>query len=116
MAASKKYRGEINFKNLDEWLHSTGFLFPKNETQLARFNRLYADYDFKLKDVRIDVKSIIDGSVCFNTRIFRIIEDEDINKEIGELKMVARKGQEIPKQVIDKMRKKHRKDDGDKEQ
>lgn len=116
MAANRKYKGEVNYKNLNEWLHSTGFLFPENEMQLARFNKLYNDYDFKLKDARIDVRSIIDGSVCFNARIFRIIEEDEVVKGIDELKMVARKGQEIPKHIIDKMRQKHRKKDDNQKQ
>lgn len=115
MATNKKYQGKIDLNNLGEWLCSTGFLFPKNEIQLARFNELYADYDFKLKDARIDVKSIIDGNVCFNTRVFRIIEEDEI-KDIEELKMVARKGQEVPKHIIDKMKQKHRKSNDGEEQ
>jgi len=73
MATNKKYQGKVDLDNLREWLCSTGFLFPQNELQLARFNELYADYDFKLKDARIDVKSIIDGNVCFNTSVMSTI-------------------------------------------
>lgn len=49
--------------NLNEWMHSTGFLFPRNEKELARFNELYADYDFKLKDASIDLSKIINGEL-----------------------------------------------------
>lgn len=115
MATNKKYQGKISLNNLGEWLCSSGFLFPQNELQLARFNELYADYDFKLKDARIDVRSIIDGNVCFNTRVFRIIKEDEI-KDIEELKMVARKGQEVPKHIIDKMKQKHRKNNDGEEQ
>jgi hypothetical protein len=115
MATNKKYQGKIDLNNLGEWLCSSGFLFPQNEIQLARFNELYADYDFKLKDARIDVKSIIDGNVCFNTRVFRIIKEDEI-KDIEELRMVARKGQKVPKNIIDKMKQKHRKSNDGEEQ
>ena len=31
MAIDKKYIGKISDDNLDDWLHSTGFLYPTNE-------------------------------------------------------------------------------------
>jgi len=102
-------KNKINNQNLEEWFRSTGFLFPTNELELERFNKLYADYDFKLKDVSIDARSIIVGNVCFcGTKVFRIGKTDELNSEIEELKMVARKGQEVPKHILDKMTKKHR--------
>lgn len=116
MATDKKHSGKVDMNNLNEWLRSTGFLFPTNEIELVRFNELYADCDFKLKDVSIDVKSIIEGNLCSNTRVIRIIKSKGIKNEIEDLKMVARKGQEIPKHILDKMTKKHRKNnDGEEE-
>ena len=101
---------KINNQNLEEWFRSSGFLFPTNELELARFNKLYADYDFKLKDASIDAKSIIEGNVCScGTKVFSIVKFDELKNEIEELKMVARKGQEIPKHILDKMTKKHRK-------
>lgn len=94
--------------NLDEWLCSVGFLYPTNDIQLNRFNKLYDDYDFKLKDVQIDVNSIINGLRKTITTI-KIIDD--INEsEISELKMAARNGIEnLPQDIIDKMYNKHKK-------
>ncbi len=110
-------KNKINNRNLEEWFRSTGFLFPTNELELARFNKLYADYDFKLKDASIDAKSIIEGNVCSGgTKVFSIGKVDELNSEIEELKMVARKGQEIPKHILDKMTKKHRKNNDDKEE
>lgn len=109
MATDRKYNGKVDMNNLNEWLRSTGFLFPTSEIELMRFNELYADYDFKLKDTSIDVKSIIEGNLCSNARIFKIVKNEGANSEIEELKMVARKGQGVPKHIIDKMTRKHRK-------
>lgn len=109
-------KNKINNLNLEEWFRSTGFLFPTNELELARFDKLYADYDFKLKDVSIDAKSIIEGNICScETKIFHIRRVEELNSEIEELKMVARKGQEVPKHILDKMTKKHRNNNGEKE-
>lgn len=110
-------KNKISNQNLEEWFRSTGFLFPTNELELERFNKLYADYDFKLKDASIDVKSIIEGRVCScNTKIFSIGIVDELNSEIEELKMVARKGQEVPKHILDKMTKKHRKNNDSEEE
>jgi len=103
-------KNKINNNNLEEWFRSTGFLFPTNELELARFNKLYADYDFKLKEVSIDAKSIIEGNICScETKVFSINIVDEVKNEIEELKMVARKGQDIPQHILDKMTKKHRK-------
>ncbi|PZO29128.1 MAG: hypothetical protein DCF13_07200 [Flavobacteriaceae bacterium] len=115
MAIDKKYIGKISDDNLDDWLHSTGFLYPTNENQLDRFNKLFDDYDFKLDNAVIDVKSIINGTLCNKTKIIPN-KNIDFITEIESLKMVARKGQtnNLPKHIIDKMRNKHR-DSDDKE-
>ncbi len=117
MAPDKKNKEILDINNIVEWLRSTGFLFPKTELQLARFNKLYEDYDFILKNASIDINSIIEGSICF--RSTQIIEFESNNqefKEIDNLKMVARKGHEIPSHIIDKMKQKHcKKNDGGKQ-
>lgn len=103
-------KNKINNQNLEEWFRSAGFLFPTNELELARFNKLYADYDFKLKDASIDAKSIIDGDICScETKVFNIGKMDEVKNEIEELKMVARKGQNVPQHILDKMTKKHRK-------
>jgi len=108
MVTSKKNIERVNINNLDEWLSSTGFLCPTNELELARFNKLYADYDFKLKDVSIDVQSIVNNNVCFNIKSFVFTKDENIENEINELRMVARKGsQNLSQHIIDKMKKHH---------
>lgn len=116
MAIDKKYIGKITEDNLDDWLHSTGFLYPRNEKQLDRFNKLFEDYDFKINEARIDVTSILNGTLCNKVKITPLNLSSDFNNEIESLRMVARKGQSnnLPKHIIDKMRNKHR-DSDDKE-
>ena len=113
MAIDKKYIGKISDDNIDDWLHSTGFLYPTNENQLDRFNKLFEDYDFKLNNAVIDVTSIINGRLRNKTKIIPLNISLDISSEIENLKMVARKGQtnNLPKHIIDKMRNKHRDSD-----
>jgi hypothetical protein len=108
MATNKKNNEKVSINNLDEWLSSTGFLCPTNELELARFNKLYSDHDFKLKDELIDVQSIVGNKMCPNIKPLLFIKDENIENEIQELRMAARKGnQNIPQHIIDKMRKHH---------
>jgi hypothetical protein len=114
MATNKNHIEKISINNLDEWLGSTGFLYPTNELELARFNKLYANYDFKLKNSSIDVQSILKNNVCPNVKSLIFIKDENIESEIQELRMAARKGsQNISQQIIDKMRKHHTEDDSE---
>jgi hypothetical protein len=115
MATNKKNTGMVNMGNLDEWLSSTGFLFPENEIQLDRFDKLFEDYDFKLKNATIDIKSIFEGNLCNTIKIIKI-ETNQIEDDIEKLKMVARKGQNnLPQHIIDKMKGKHGKDKNDTE-
>jgi len=117
MATNKRHSGKVDMNNLDEWLRSTGFLFPTNELELDRFNKLYEDYDFKLKYASIDVNSIIEGKVCsFGTSEYKIDNNEGLTDDIRSLKMAARKGQELPEHILDKMIQKHRKNNQDEEQ
>lgn len=115
MATNKKNKGIVNMSNLDEWLCSTGFLFPENERQLERFDKLFEDYDFKLKNVSIDIKSILENNLCNAIKIIKI-DNSKIENEIEQLKMVARKGKNnLPQHIIDKMKGKHGKNNNDKE-
>jgi len=114
MAANKKNIEKVNINNLDEWLSSTGFLCPINELELARFNKLYADYDFKLNDVSINIQSIIENNVCLNIKHLVFTKDENVENEIQKLGMAARKGnQNIPQHIIDKMKKHHTDDNSE---
>lgn len=55
-----------------------------NELELVRFNKLYADYDFKLKEVWIDARLIIEGNVCScATKVLKIEKKDELNSEIG---------------------------------
>ncbi|WBL26771.1 hypothetical protein [Zunongwangia sp. HGR-M22] len=106
-----KHIEKIKLDDLESWFRSTGYLCPFNELELRRFNKLYEDYDFKLKSEKIDPAAIIEQSFLdkFIDNKGRIVR---LDSEIEELKMVARKGtKNIPQSIIDKMRKKHKKDD-----
>ncbi|WP_299606249.1 hypothetical protein [uncultured Aquimarina sp.] len=107
MSRPKKIQ-KIALDHLDDWFASTGFLYPVNEIQLKRFDKLYENYDFKLKNESIDVDSIINGSLKRSKIIFPWKEEEIEEENFETLRMAARKGQgEVPQHIIDKMLRKH---------
>lgn len=100
MAQNKKH---ITPENITEWLSSTGFLFPRNEVELERFEKLFSDDDFGLTGTEIDPDKIIDGT--FRGKIILKIPDSIKQNEISPYRMAARNGNELPKHIMDKIRK-----------
>ena len=43
MTQNKKH---ITPENITEWLASTGFLLPRNEVELERFEKLYGEIEY----------------------------------------------------------------------
>jgi len=103
------------FKTQDDWvswLASTGYLFPRNEQELGRYNKLYQDNDqIILEDSTVSVERILAGK-C---RLFPPVnpfEDQDINQIEQQYRMVARKGQgQLPEHIHAKMKKNESNDD-----
>lgn len=103
-----KNNQKIKFNEFDSWLGSTGYIYPQNELELARFNKLYENYDFKLKSEMIDPITVIGHAFLERSKISepKIIRLKD---EVESLRMVARKGEKkIPQDIIDKMLRKHK--------
>lgn len=100
MAQNKKY---IISENLTEWLSSTGFLFPRNEVELERFEKLYGDIDFGLTGKEIDPDKIINGTFR-ETKSVKMPTDVK-QEEINSYRMAARNGNCLPKHIMDKIKK-----------
>jgi hypothetical protein len=86
--------------NMAEWLASTGFLFPRNQVEMARFDKLYLDED--VSDFQVDCESIFNNTL--KTKVIPL-KKEAKDEDIVPLRMVARKGSSIPKHILDKMKK-----------
>lgn len=100
MARNKKL---LSPENITEWLASTGFLLPRNEIELARFEKLYSDQDFGIKGDEIDPQKILDGTFS-STKTEK--PSPRINmEEYANYLMAARKGNAIPKHILEKMLK-----------
>lgn len=99
--ASKKSR-HITESNVDNWISSLGFSFPRNQAEEKLFDKLYNDFSHELSGKEIDPLKLI--SQC---------EEEEKNGSVdGNLdnnnwKMAARNYGELPKHIIDKMKKNH---------
>lgn len=97
--ASKKSR-HITVSNIDNWISSLGFSFPRNQNEEKLFDKLYKDYDHELNGKEIDPLKLI--AQC-----------EDEENEMGSnniennWKMAARNYDGLPKHIIDKMKKNH---------
>lgn len=100
MAQSKKH---ITPENVTEWLASTGFLFPRNNAELERFEKLFEDEDFGLTGTEIDPDKIIDGSYK-QSKIIELQSEVD-PKEFNRFKMAARNGKELPDHIKNKILK-----------
>ena len=104
----------VTFDTFDFYLGICGFTYPTTEAQLDMFDRLYIDFDYQLKDVRIDCEAIIKNTFM-SSRVISFPKEEK-DDSLMELKMAARKGiQNLPQDVIDKMYGKHPKGPDDKE-
>lgn len=111
MAKKHKLGGLVNENNLNHWLSSSGYLYPRNEIELDLFEKAYVDYEFKLGNKSIDIDRIINGTLKCQTKVISLFNpDEDM--DIKDLKMAARKGEHsIPKEILDKMMNKHKNGD-----
>jgi len=87
---------------ITEWLASTGFLFPRNELELARFEKLYADVQEDLTGVQIDPEVILGRKQRAN--VISLGSKGETTEP--KFRMAARKGDGvIPKHIMDKIKK-----------
>lgn len=102
-----KKKINITQDNFTEWLCSTGYLFPRNEIELARFERLYPEIEKLTEDATVDPFAILDGSRK-RKPIKLDIQDEEI-ENLPEMRMAARKYQNLPEHIIEKIKKNQKK-------
>ena len=104
---AKNKNNNINADRFDELLSIAGYIYPRNDNELEQFELLYKDYDFKLKDVRVNPEEIINQSYKKQGKALKLRNEEE-QQDINELRIAARKGNEqIPKSILDKMKRKH---------
>lgn len=103
-----KNRIDINAENVNEWLAPLGYLFPKNSLELVQFEISYGNYDHKLIDRPVDVDAIIEGRVQSKV-LGQIPLFEEEENSFQQLRMAARKGEAVPKEILEKMKRNQQK-------
>ncbi|GAA0893632.1 hypothetical protein GCM10009122_33110 [Fulvivirga kasyanovii] len=104
MAKDKKH---ITTDNINEWLGSLGFLFPRDHRELGRFDKLYKEYDHELSGDILDPKKIMAGDFE-NIQVDGSVEDQGTTQN---WRMAARNFENIPEHILKKM--KRNQDNGD---
>lgn len=92
----------LSSDNLDAWLASTGFLFPSNEIELLRFDKLYEDINISVSTDEVSIDRILAGTPKPKPRITKWTI-EIIKNEVIPYRMVARNGSELPDHILKKI-------------
>lgn len=109
MANNKK---SLTPENFEEWICSTGFLLPRNDRELARFEKLFGKVDETLTGKEIDPEKILSGQLRPKTQ--KTIKLDTSSGELGDLyRMAARKGNDISDDILSKMKKNHERHSND---
>lgn len=93
---------------VDNYLHSTGYLPPRNEEEMITFEKIFSKVRVR-EDFHVDVDSIVNGNCyCHHTE-----QDSksDINGGISDadLRMAARNFEKMPADLIAKIKNQHKK-------
>lgn len=105
MAQNKKH---ITPENSAEWLASCGFIFPTNEIELVRFNKLYGEPDPAISGNEVDPFKIVRSMEPVSKPIYNLS-----HIPINSHQMVARNfATDLPSHILDKMKKNQEKKPG----
>ena len=94
---------KITPDNIGEILACTGFIFPRNEMELIRFEKLTEGEDEDVTGEEIDIDLIISGETRTTIVEIKLPEDDSI-VDLSRLKMVARNGKDLPAHILKKMK------------
>ena len=109
--ANKRKNIDISADRLDELLAIAGYIYPRTDKELEQFEAFYEDYDFELKDVRINPSEIINNTFKKKGKVSKI-QDIESQDDMDAVRLAARKGsEEISQSILDKMKSKHRNGD-----
>lgn len=95
-------KNSITSENITEWLCSIGFLFPRNELELSRFEKIYSEEEDSVTGNEVDPDRIIRGETKGQVIDFKTKSEE---ADFSNYKMVARNNAGLPKHILDKMMK-----------
>lgn len=105
-----KLESNITESNLMEWLHSLGYLLPRNEVELIRFEKLNKEVIRSVKDESVNPFAILNGT--WQPTAIEPLLNSTLTEDINELKMAARKSDGIPNHILDKIKRNQNKNGG----
>lgn len=96
-------------KKLIDLFKSKGLLFPTTSEEVEEFEKFNIADDSMPSDWDSPEEILKRGMQ--KLQFIKSENKESLASEIEELKMIARKGSNLPQHIIDKMKAKHKKDD-----
>lgn len=91
---------------VDKILHSTGYLPPRNEDEMIAFEKIYSKVVVD-KHFHINVDSIVNGGCQTSVALKPIGRDRVAD---DDLRMAARNFEDMPTELVEKLRNQHKKD------
>lgn len=109
---------DLTIDELEIMLEATGYLPPSNEDELAFFDQMYEDYKPRTADRHVDVEAIVNGRCRMVSDSIHVGNNTNsYNSDMSEradnrYSMAARNYSKLPKNILDKMRRQHKLDEG----
>jgi len=100
-----------NRKKLIDFFQNEGLLFPETEEEVEKFEKSHIDYNEEQEPMDWDAPNQIIKRGRQKLKSFKPETDNSIKSEIQDLKMVARKGNELSEDIIKKMKENQRKNE-----
>lgn len=97
-----KNKPHITDTNILEWMHSVGYFLPRCDKELERFERLHATVEHSVDIEQVNPFNIINGT--WKPKRIVHIEATVFTEEITELRMAARKHEDIPADILEKIK------------
>lgn len=101
-----------NKKRLIDFFQSEGMLFPETEEEVKKFEERNIELEFPLPDWDDPTKIIKRGSQKLKN--LNLALDNSTESDIENLKMVARKGNNLPDEILKKIKDNQKKNEKDK--
>lgn len=91
----------ITMENLEEWLCSTGYLFPRNPLELKRYNNLYPKVKRTIPNEVVDPDAIFEGTRKEKT--FKSNIENQNKNDFTKPRMAARNMKDLPDHILKKI-------------
>ena len=98
-----KINVNINEENIAEWIYSVGYFLPRTDKEEARFEKLHAEISYDIDINAVDPFAILNGS--WRPSFVIRLDNSTLKEEVTELRMAARKHEDLPDEIIKKIQK-----------